>query len=72
MKVNDDIEFARRSMDEESQAIGDYTMRLKACSDPELKEIFKHILKEEESHYSMFGRWLGEYNKVYRGKQYPV
>lgn len=53
-----DKDFAERSLNEEEQAIQDYSQRLKDADSDDLKEIIRHARSEEHDHAQMFGSFL--------------
>lgn len=54
----EDKAMARRSLTEERKAIRDYRKRSKATDDPNLRKIFRHTMREEQTHARHLRSWI--------------
>lgn len=56
---------ALASLQEELEAVDWYQQRADACTDPELKEILLHNMREEVEHASMVLEWLRRHSDTF-------
>lgn len=54
-----EVRLARKSLDEEHQAIRDYATRIRRTRDAKLRRILKHAMREEREHAALLVGWLG-------------
>lgn len=49
----DDLQFARKSLQEELQAINDYEIRSEKAFSKEFREVMDHLAKDEKEHVAL-------------------
>lgn len=64
-KKTQDTHRALVSLQEELEAVDWYQQRADACTDPQLKEILLHNMREEIEHASMVLEWLRRTNETF-------